>query len=162
MSESESSSIWELSNEWQTKADDVLRSTVAELSRRPQPRGPSPTVPVLRQSAPEEEVDARPTASDLAEIDDAGRRELADLASIPAQQQQLFEAQIAQKNDIWERLVRERREEASGLAAIAARLGADVAGARSRAKSDADEAKRRRARGRSARGASSSSCFWGS
>jgi hypothetical protein len=132
--------VRELSNEWQTKADEVLHSTMAELARPPQPRRVPPPAP------PPSDENVKPrrrhAVAEIAEIEALGRSELDRLASIPAQQQQLFPAQ---KNDIWERLVRERREEAAGLAAIATRLSAEVAGARSRAKSDTDDAKRRAA-----------------
>jgi hypothetical protein len=115
---------------------------MAELARPPQPRRVPPPAP----PPSDENVKPRRThaVAEIAEIEALGRSELDHLASIPAQQQ-LFQAQIAQKNDIWERLVRERREEAAGLAAIATRLSAEVAGARSRAKSDTDDAKRRAA-----------------
>jgi chromosome segregation ATPase len=149
MSDSSDGSLWETSNEVQTRADEALRLTLDELSRQPERRPRD--APRATQSAPppSEAADlARRfalAAADIAEVKTSGQSELESLDPLRAKQKEAYQDQLSAKNEIWQQQVFRCRQEAADLRATASHLAARITAARAAANGDVDDAQRRAA-----------------
>ena len=141
------SSLLDASNEWKEKAEEALRATMAELSRKstqrkPRPSGiattftppPAPSEAALRQQWAKTQIQ---------DINATTKTEMASLDALRGKQQEAYERQIAEKNEVWEKLVLQRREEAAELRSILSGLASALSTAQNQAKYDIEEAERR-------------------
>ena len=154
MLESDNSSIWDTSHEIKEQADEALRTTMLELQRdaerqsqfqrSQQPRQASLTVP---EPDPEEVKLQRQkwAKTQIDEINDQTKHELQSLDALRAQQQEMYQEQLAEKNDIWERVVLQRREEAAQLRSMISNLSAEISNARNQAKVEIAAARKKAA-----------------
>jgi chromosome segregation ATPase len=147
MGDSSTSSLWEGSQEWQAKADDVLKATKAELSRPvDKPRRSAPSRPSLPHPAREEdELKQRQewARTQITDINSGAKFEMESLEQLRSRQQEIYQEQLAEKSEVWEQLVNQRREEAAELRSMISSLSAAIASARSQAKVEIDDAKRK-------------------
>ena len=143
------SSLLDASREWKEKAEEVLRSTMAELSRKPPPPKPRPsgiatTFPPPRAPTVAERRQQW-AKTHIQDINATTKTEMASLDELRGRQQEAYERQITEKNEVWERLVLQRREEAAELRATLSSLASAVSTAQNQAKCDIEEAERRAA-----------------
>lgn len=151
MHDSSTSSVWEASNEWKAKADEALQATMTELSRKTAPVRRIEPSTVATTFAPskstEDEAKQRQqwAKTQISDINNTARNELESLEALRGQQQEVYEREVAEKNEVWEKLVLQRKEEAAELRSMIANLSAAISTARNQAKLDIDEAKRKAA-----------------
>lgn len=152
----------DVSREWKEKADKTLKASLAELSkgadkqelskrRRSATRAAEFTTSKyasnmanLAQEMEENHQNRQEwTKTQINEINEQTRYEIESLDALRAQQQEIYQAQLAEKNEVWEKVVLERREEAAQLRSMISHLTSAISVARNEAKADIDEAKRR-------------------
>lgn len=160
--DSSNSSLMDVSREWKEKADKTLKASLAELSkgadkqelskrRRSATRAAEFTTSKyasnmanLAQEMEENHQNRQEwTKTQINEINEQTRYEIESLDALRAQQQEIYQAQLAEKNEVWEKVVLERREEAAQLRSMISHLTSAISVARNEAKADIDEAKRR-------------------
>jgi hypothetical protein len=156
------STLLEVSKEWKEKADQALKFSATELSRGADRQQSSKSKRMATRTA---ELSSTKMASSVAklaqeveenhqqrqewaktqidDINDQAKHEIQSLDTLREQQQKLFQAQLNEKNDTWEKAVLERREEAAQLRSMISHLSSAISVARNEAKTDIDEAKRR-------------------
>jgi chromosome segregation ATPase len=78
----------------------------------------------------------------ISDIDTSARMELESLETLRGQQQEMYQQQLAEKNEVWVKLIAQRREEAAELRSMISSLSAAIANARLQAKNEIDGAKR--------------------
>lgn len=169
MLDSESSSMWDASSEVKEKANEALRSTWQDLERDDaiqkeqyqksqisQAQSPSkhPSSPNIASSVftipepDEEELQQQRqkwAKTQINEINDQAKNELESLDALRSQQQEIYQEQLAEKNELWERVVLQRREEAAELRSMISRLTTAIASARNQSKTEIQQAKRKAA-----------------
>jgi hypothetical protein len=161
MWESPSESLIDLSREWNEKADQALRASAAELSqatdrqaaktRRTATRTAeltsakvTSTLANLAREIEENQQSRQEWArAQISDLNDQNRYEMESLEALRQQQQEIFQAQLSEKNEIWEKAVLEKREEAARLRSQISFLSSAISVARNEAKTDIDEARRR-------------------
>jgi chromosome segregation ATPase len=135
-------SVLEDSSAWQAKRDEAMKSALAELSRNPD-RSSLPSSRVHRMESHDFEQRQQWANSQITIINSSTRSELAALEAMRSQQQEVFQEQLAEKNEQCKKLVLQRREEAAQLRSMISSLSAAISSARNQAKMQADEARRR-------------------
>jgi chromosome segregation ATPase len=81
--------------------------------------------------------------SQIVDINSSARTELESLDVLRSQQQENYKEQVAEKHDVWVRLIAQRREEAAELRSMISSLSAAISSARLEAKNEIDGAKRK-------------------
>jgi chromosome segregation ATPase len=120
------------------KADKPTASTPPVVSRH------SSSAPVLVElDDPEDKQRQAWAKSQIIDIDTSARTELESLEALRGQQQEIYQEQLAEKNDVWVKLIAQRREEAAQLRSMISSLSAAISSARLQAKNEIDGAKRR-------------------
>ncbi|OHT13435.1 hypothetical protein TRFO_16423 [Tritrichomonas foetus] len=155
MLDSESSSIWETSHEVKEQANEALKSTMEELQKdslrqqsfqRSAPVGTTSTFTIPEPDDDELKMKRQQWAkTQINEINDQTKHELQSLEALRTQQQELYQEQLAEKNDMWERVVLQRREEAAELRSMISNLSSAISSARNQAKEEIAAAKRKAA-----------------
>jgi hypothetical protein len=160
MDDSESG-LLDASKEWKEKADKVLKFSETEITRgRDRQSSKSrqtaartaeftsaklaTSVAKLAQEVEENQKHRQEWAkTQIDDITDQTKLEIQSLEALREEQQRIFQAQLTEKNDVWEKAVLERREEAAQLRSMISHLSSAVSVARNEMKTDIDEAKRR-------------------
>lgn len=168
MLDSSSSSMWDASSEIKEKANEAILSTWQDLERdeakqkeQYQQIQVSQTLASSKQTTspntnsvftiPEpdaEELQQRRqkwAKTQINEINDQAKNELESLDALRTQQQEIYQEQLAEKNELWERVVLQRREEAAELRSMISRLTTAIANARNESKTEIQQAKRKAA-----------------
>jgi hypothetical protein len=143
--DSSSSSIWEFTNSWQNKAEESLRITADELSRpKVSPRHRTAKVDPTQTKlvTDDKSLQTLPKAQ-ITETTVSVSEELSFLETLRGQQQSLFEEQLIDKKEFWERTVLERRQEVITLRSVIDRLSLEIGLERTKWKKDISEAKDR-------------------
>ena len=160
MLDSSNSSLFDATKEWKEKADDALQASLARLLANTEresrdisqktsisrllaqtKRGPSQSE-VNKQKELEEKHQKQWTRTQIQEINFQAEKEMANLTQLKAQQQAVFQNQINEKNDIWDKVLIARRAEAAKLRMMISKLSNEIAKARNEAKSAIDVAKK--------------------
>ena len=160
MLDSSNSSLFDATREWKEKADDALQASLARLLANTEKesrnisqahsisrllaqtkRGPSQSE-VNKQIELEEKHQKQWTRTQIQEINFQAEKEMANLTQLKAQQQAVFQNQINEKNDIWDKVLIARRAEAAKLRMMISKLSNEIAKARNEAKSAIDLAKK--------------------
>ncbi|OHS95118.1 hypothetical protein TRFO_38671 [Tritrichomonas foetus] len=162
--DSESSSLLDASREWREKGEAALKASLAELSRGADRDELAKTKRSATRTAELKSVKINENIANLArtvennqqnraewaktqinEINDLTKNEIQSLDALRQQQQEIYQAQLAEKHAIWEKAVLERREEVAQLKSMVSHLTSAIAVAKNEAQADIDEAKRRAA-----------------
>jgi hypothetical protein len=160
MWESGFESLIDVSREWNEKAEQALRVSEAELTRGTDRQAAK----TRRMSTRAAELNSAKVTSNLADLvreieenrqsrqewahaqitdlNDQNRHELESLETVRQQQQAMFQVQLSEKNELWEKAVLEQREEAARLRSQISFLSSAISVARNEAKTDIDEARR--------------------
>lgn len=160
--DSSNSSIGEISREWKQRADDTIKATIFEINRDNEQLAHSISKrtnaqQVQTQAARNQEALAAVVQGGMAnersrqewaknqidELNDQTNAELKSIESLRDRQQTFYQRRLSDKTNEWEKVVLERRAEANQLRAMIAQLNSDINVAKSEAKADIDEAKRR-------------------
>jgi hypothetical protein len=155
------SGLLDVSSEWRDKAEKALKFSEAEISRgrdkqtsktkQATTRGAELTSAKLTASAAKlaQEMDENHqqrqvwAKTQIDDINDQTKAEIQSLDALRQQQEQVFQAQLNDKNDEWEKVVLERREEAAQLRSHLSYLTSAISVARNEIKTDVDDAKRK-------------------
>lgn len=151
-----------MSREWKQKAEETIKATIDELNRgsdnlsqsqmkrsavqqvQQQTSKHQATLAAAAQEGEDNENDRQEWAkTQINEINEQTKAELESIESLRAKQQAYYQSQLASKNEVWDRCLLERREEANRLRAMIQTLNSDINVAKNEAKADIDEAKRR-------------------
>ena len=162
--DSSSSSLLDASREWKEKGEAALKASLAELSKGADRDELAKTKRSATRTAELKSVKINENIANLArtveanqqnraewaktqinEINDLTKNEIQSLDALRQQQQEIYQAQLAEKHEIWEKAVLERREEASQLRSMISHLTSAIQVAENEAKADIEEAKRRAA-----------------
>lgn len=160
MLDSSNSSLYDATKEWKEKADDALQASLARFyssidakQRRTTnttsisrllaqtKRGPSQKE-IDKENEMKEKQDKQWTRTQIEEINIQAEKEMESLNRLKAQQQQQFQAQLNEKNDVWDKVLIERRAEAAKLRFMISKLSNEISHARNEAKSAIDAAKK--------------------
>jgi hypothetical protein len=156
-----SGSLIDVSKEWKAKADQALVESMTELSRgtdrqaaktrrtatRTAELTSAKLTSTLANLAREMEEDQQTrqewAKKQITELNDQNQYELESLEALRQREQELFQAQLSEKNETWRKAVLEKREEAVRLRSQISFLSSAISVARNEAKTDIDEARRR-------------------
>jgi chromosome segregation ATPase len=118
-----------------------MKSALADISRKPE-RHSLPSPP--RRAGDTDVVQRQRWAnSQITIINNSTRSELAALEAMRSHQQAVYRERLSEKNELCNKLLLRRRQEAAELRAMISNLSAAISSARSHAKTEADEARRR-------------------
>lgn len=162
MFDSSSSSLGDASREWRIKADETIRATLAELRKGEEANVQSQirrsniqqyqtqtnqhqlALAQTVQQGEENEKDRQEWAKNqITELNEQTKLELESIEALRARQQTHYQQQLQEKNEVWEKMILEKRAEATRLRNMITALNSEINVARSEAKADIDEAKRR-------------------
>lgn len=156
-----SASDLNLSNDVKQHAEEALRTATAEIDEAAQKsqdltatkraqadtQQPMFQTSLNQMNSPEAIQQGREewAKTQISDINSQTKREIENLEALRSQQQELYHAQLAEKNEVWEKVVLQRREEAAQLRAMITHLSSAISVARNEAKADIDQAKRKAA-----------------
>lgn len=162
MFDNSSSSLGDVSREWKEKADLALKESHAQLSRGTDKNEQSRTRRAATRTAElkstkmnadmkniAKEIDenhkSRQTwaKAQIQDINEQTRQEIEAIEQQRQYQQELFQAQLHEKNQYYEKAVLEKREEAARLRSMVSNLQSQVSVIKNEAKTDIEEAKRK-------------------
>ena len=156
------SSLFDMSREWKQKAEETIKATIDELNKgndnysqsqmkrsavqqvQQKTTKHAADIAAAAQEGEENENDRQEWAkTQINEINEQTKAELESIEQLRLKQQKYYESQLAAKEEAWDRALMERREEVNKLRTMIQTLNSDINLARSEAKADIDEAKKR-------------------
>jgi len=158
MFDSSNSSLFDVSNEWKQKADETIRNTLAEINKQTRNPNKKSTMQQFHESTMKHKSNLANTAKEIDEsdknrqewakqqindINEQTKMELESLEAFRSQQQQVYQAMLSEKNEIWENAILSKREEASQLEMMISKLYSEINIAKNESKADIEEAKRK-------------------
>ena len=162
MFDNSASGLSDVSREWKEKADNALKASMAELSRGTDRYQQSRTRLTATRAAELKSAKLNSDMKNIAkvisdnhksrqnwvktqlnDINEQTRQEIESIDQQRQYQQDLFQAQLREKNDFYEKAVLEKREEAAKLRSMVQNLSSQLSVAKNEAKTDLEEAKRR-------------------
>ena len=160
--DSSNSSLFDMSREWKQKAEETIKATIDELNKGndnySQSQMKRSAVQQVQQKTTKHQADIAAAAQEgeenendrqewaktqINEINEQTKAELESIEQLRLKQQKYYESQLAAKEEAWDRALMERREEVNKLRTMIQTLNSDINLARSEAKADIDEAKKR-------------------
>ena len=160
--DSSNSSLFDMSREWKQKAEETIKATIEEINKGndnySQSQMKRSAVQQIQQKTTKHKADIAAAAQEgeenendrqewaktqINEINEQTKAELESIEQLRLKQQKYYESQLAAKEEVWDRQLLESREEVNKLRTMIQTLNSEINLARSEAKADIDEAKKR-------------------